>query len=72
MFTQELAPVWNNLVEEIRYDITGSNRIDTNAVGDILNSQRSGQLRDGPFGGRVCCNLRKCVKAGVRTYIHNG
>jgi hypothetical protein len=33
-------------------------------VGDILNGQRSGQLRDGPSGGRVGCNLRKCVKAG--------
>jgi len=37
MFTQELAPVWNNLVEEIRYDITGSNRIDTNA-GEIFST----------------------------------
>jgi hypothetical protein len=31
---------------------------------DIFNRQRSGQLRNGPFGGRIGCNLRKCVEAG--------
>ena len=65
MFTQELASIWNNLVEEIRYDISGSNRIDTNAMGDILNGQRSGKLCNSSFGGRVGRDLRKCIEAGI-------
>src|SRR5919106_3169842 len=64
MFTQEFASIWINLIEEICYDIARSNRVNTDAMSDIFNRQRSGQLRNGPFGGRIGCNLRKCVEAG--------
>jgi hypothetical protein len=49
VLTEEFAPIRSNIIKKPRYDISGPNCIDTNAVGDILKGSRPSQLRDSPF-----------------------
>ena len=70
MFTQEFASIWINLIEEIRYDIARSNRINTDAMCDIFNRQRSGQLRNGSFGGQASAAYAEMCRSR-RTNLHS-
>src|SRR6266478_59641 len=68
---EKVASVRHEVIQQVCYDITSSDGVDTNAMRDALDGEHPGELCESALGSCIRSNLRKPEETGIRSDVHN-